>query len=442
MTQRARQTAGSPRGAALVLWAAGAIMALGWWQVQQLGDLRRHAIAFLGWFTVLFIGFAALLVWVHRRFDRPGAPGERAALIAVLCWAVLFRLILLPLVPTLSDDIYRYLWDGRVQLAGVNPYCYAPADPHLAALRDASWTRINHPDIATIYPPLCQWVFRLAAACSPALPAQKAAFVLWDAAIVALLAAVLPSWGVSPVCAIVYAWHPLVVTEFGAGGHNDALGLFWLLLGLWLWTCGRRRWAAISWGVGALGKIAPAMMGLWLLARRERWPSLGWFLLTIGLGYAPFLGMLGRTTMGLNQYARHWEFNGSIYTALAWAGAQPWLARTCVLLLWGGAALTIARRETDPRRFAWWLTGLAILCSPVVEPWYVVWIVPFLCLYRSGAWLCFTGVVVLSYEVLVCYAAHGTWCLEPWAQWAQYVPLYAWLIIGWLLRLPEPARRR
>ena len=406
-------------------------MAAGWWQIRQLGDLRRESIPFLGWWTLLFLLFVLTASWAVHCYRKPGVPGERQALWMVLIGALLARWILLPLAPTLSDDIYRYLWDGRVQLAGLNPYGYAPADPVLAPLRDAAWLLINHRDIATIYPPVCQWLFRLAAMVAPTLQAQKIAFLLWDLATCALLIVVLPSWGYSPVLSLIYAWHPLIVTEFAASGHNDALGIFWLLLGLWLWTRRRRAWAAVAWGIGALAKIAPAMMLIWLLADRSRRRHALWFVLTVILGYAPFLGMLDRAALGLNHYAGQWEFNSSLYVLMAWLVREPWIARTLCMGLWGACAVWLGRRYEDPRRFAWTMTALAMLCSPVVEPWYVAWLVPLLCLYHRGPWLCFTGLVILSYEVLAAQAAHGTWCIEPWAQWLEYAPLYAWLLFEW-----------
>ncbi len=432
------KTSRSTPPAFVVLSFAGVLLEVGWWQVRQLGDLRQHIALFLTWYAILFTAFVALALYVVRRYDRVGASGERAALWTVIVWALVFRLTLVSLTPTLSDDIYRYLWDGRVQLAGVNPYRYAPNDPALASLRDLHWSFINHQEIATIYPPLSQWIFRLAAGVSPTLLMQKIALLLWDVATLILLALVLPSWGRSPVLSLMYAWHPLVITEVAGSGHNDPLGIFWLMLGLWLWTRKRPHLAAAAWGIGTLGKIAPAMMGLWLLARRSRWRSLGWLLLTAGIGSLPFLRGLGHAAMGWDHYGRPWEFNSSLYAILTWLGSAPWLARTLCLGCWTAAALVIARRGNDPRVFAWMLAALAVLCSPVVEPWYVLWLVPFLCLFHRTAWLCFTGTVILSYQVLMHQAVCGVWHLEPWAQWFVYLPLYLWLAVAWCFRRRMP----
>ncbi|HNC73376.1 MAG TPA: hypothetical protein PK362_00620, partial [Elusimicrobiota bacterium] len=121
---------------------------------------RAHPGGFLAVFAAAFFLY---LPAVRRTLKRPQSLG------LILAAGVLFRLTAFLSPPSLSDDIYRYLWDGRVQAAGHNPYRFAPDAPELASLRNAEHTGINHKSVPTIYPPLAQAVFRLAVALSPTL---------------------------------------------------------------------------------------------------------------------------------------------------------------------------------------------------------------------------------------------------------------------------------
>ena len=154
----------------------------------------------------------------------------------VLGVAVILRAFFLLTDPVLSDDVFRYVWDGRVQHAGINPYLYAPDDLNLAPLRDALpevYAGINNKDIPTLYPPLMQLLFYAATAISSSLLWMKAFFTLFDIALVFALARLLTALGLSPLRALVYAWSPLPIVEIAGSGHNDVAAVFFLVAALW-----------------------------------------------------------------------------------------------------------------------------------------------------------------------------------------------------------------
>ena len=135
----------------------------------------------------------------------PFSPARAAAIVGG--FAVLFRLLLLDTAPSLSDDIYRYLWDARVQAAGGNPYAHAPDAAPLEGLRDEDWSRINHPELVTVYPPVAQWFFLAAHLVWPGVTGLKAALVLCDLLLIAVLWRLLRVRGQRPERALLYAWH-------------------------------------------------------------------------------------------------------------------------------------------------------------------------------------------------------------------------------------------
>ncbi|HEY0792261.1 MAG TPA: hypothetical protein VGD78_14450 [Chthoniobacterales bacterium] len=167
---------------------------------------------------------------------------ERSTLFWILAFAVLFRALLVPLNrPRLSTDVYRYVWDGCVQGAGINPYLYPPADPHLSFLRDSDiCPDINRKEYArTIYPPAAQLFFWLVTRVRGSVTGMKAAMAAADCGMVLILLALLAQAGLPRKRVLAYAWHPLPVWEFAGAGHVDALMLL-LTVGAFAALCGPR----------------------------------------------------------------------------------------------------------------------------------------------------------------------------------------------------------
>ncbi|MBI3324801.1 MAG: hypothetical protein HYZ92_05925, partial [Candidatus Omnitrophica bacterium] len=388
--------------------------------MAQLGDLRRHATLFLIEFGLGFLLYLGI-VWRVRRLP-PGQSVRRGVVWAVLAAGLVFRLTLVGLRPTLSDDVYRYLWDGRVQQAGIDPYRYAPDDEALRGLRDDAWSLINHREIPTIYPPLMQLAFRVGAALSPTILTQKIIFLLCDVAIMAVLAWWLPCVGVSSLMSLVYAWHPLVVVEVAGSGHNDPLGVLWLVIGLALWSARRPVAATTALAVAFLSKLFTALLWPFYALRHRRFLPV--FLAAVVLAAlwcrgSPHLGQ------GLGYSSRAWEFNSSLYRLMLPLLGTPLLTRSVcagILLVVG---IMAARRTDDLVQYTCWILQAAMLVTPVLEPWYLLWLIPLLCLRFSWAWLSFSGLVMFSYTVLVDYVSDGIWRIPSWTFWIEYLPLYA-----------------
>lgn len=247
-------------------------------------------------FCALALASGGLAAWAARL---AGTRGDGRTLALILGFALLMRLIVLPVEPLLSDDVYRYVWDGRVQAAGVNPYRYVPADPALAALRDLDiFPRINRADYAvTIYPPVAQAFFWLVTRLSESVLAMKAALVCCEAVIVAAVVGLLRRLGQPEGRVAAYAWHPLPVWEIANNGHVDALMAALAMAGIWLAVArGRALWGAAAVTLGALVKP------LALLALPPLWKPFDWrtplvAAAVVVLAYAPYLavgtGVLG-----------------------------------------------------------------------------------------------------------------------------------------------------
>jgi hypothetical protein len=396
--------------------------------VPFLGDLRVHAGAMIALWGGAHLAYLAAAWMVTRRDSgRPADGGSRGGtapslsggLGVVLVVAALLRLLFLPAAPTLSEDVYRYLWDGRLVTRGVNPYAHAPSDPALEPHRDPLLERLNHAHVPTIYPPAAQLLFASVAAVRVDPAAFKAALLVAEAALVAALLLLLRGRGLAPERILLYAWNPLVVVEGYGSAHLDVALAAFLLVSLALLERGRRAPAGIAWALAVFIKYTPLLLFPWL-ARRRAWGVLLLGALTMAVLALPFAGAGSALVTGLAAYARHWEFNGSLYPVLAALTGSGERARWILAGALAAATLAVSWRARSASGAAAALLACALVLSPTVFPWYLVPIVALLPLYPSPALLAFSGLVALSYAPLPRYQALGEWTLPAWIPWVEY----------------------
>lgn len=412
-----------PRDRLLLIISAGVLLG----SIAAIGQLALpHTRVWL--FLALFApAFAAYLV-VVRAVLRSSAPVViHPAVIVGLC--ALAHAAVIPARPDLSTDIYRYAWEGRILLDGHNPFSAPPDSPALAALRDADYPYISEQRMPTIYPPLAQGAFMLAAAVHPGPLALKVLFSLFNLATLWLLVRMLRRRGMPASRLVLFAWNPLVIIETGHSGHVDAMAAFFLVLGIELWEARRRLWAGAVLGASVLVKYIAMAMTPWL-ARRRCLAALAVMAAVMVLGYVPFLDAGSSLFASLRVYSTHWWFNGPPFIALSSFLGDSDVARR--LLAAGGIAFAIAaaHRERDPARYAFLVLGCALVVSPTVYPWYLMSIMPLLCLFPSRAWIAFSGLVMLSYGVWPVYAASGAWLVPTWLLAVEYVPFYLLLLVS------------
>ena len=323
--------------------------------------------------------------------------GERFPLGRVLLWAAVFRICGLLGGPFFEDDFYRYLWDGyRFATAGT-PYGVAPeaffADPSVPQLFRGILDQINNPDLPTIYAPVTQFVFLLAyLICPGSVTALQAVLIVFDLATVALLFRLTSAGNV-----MLYAWCPLVIKEIAFTAHPDGVGVCLLLAAIVL--AGKRRWrsAAICLGMAAGAKVfALVLVPLVLLrARIRHWVLCGGVILAL---YAPFALSGGTDMQSLRVFAREWEFNSALFGLAAnFLGAFETravlgLAFAAFWILYGAR---YRRDGADSIPRGDWLYGALLLVSPVINPWYLLWLLPFAAVFPSAwAWTASLAVLI------------------------------------------------
>ena len=402
-------------------------------------------LAYIGLFVSLFLLYVFAISSVLR-----SRPNDRLLLGLVLGFALLFRVSLLASPVVLSSDVYRYLWDGRVQWAGISPYRYTPAAAELAPLRDETiHPNINRPDKPTVYPPGAEVAFALVALVSPdSLVGWRAFLLATEAVTVGLLLALLRRAGETPATVIVYAWSPLVVFEGVQAGHVDLAVIPLILTALLLRQGGSSVRAGIALGAAVLMKLYPlVLLAAWWRRRDWRFPVA--VAATVALGYVPHVATVGLGALGfLPEYLGKAEDHNIGLRALVTYpfGLTGELARAVAIALFfglmAGAVAWIGRANGGnagglTRAGALVVATYLVLVPTSMHPWYVLWMVPFLCFRRWPGWLYFSGAVTLSYMSYVVEPAPMPW----WAWLAEYGPLYALLLhSAWRARAqPVPA---
>ncbi len=387
--------------------------------------------------------------------------GERGTVLwtpsVILGVALLLRLLFLFAPPQLSDDVYRYLWDGRQLLRGDNPYAAAPAaiqpPPDLAVVH----SRINHPDHVTLYPPAAQLVFAGGAVMGGGITGLKAFLVLFDLGLCALLMVMLRSLRMPPWRAVLYAWNPLPVLEIAGSGHVDVAGLTMLMGAFCLLLTERktaptappRQWPFILAGAllacAALVKLFPIVLApvLFLLVPApRRIHFIAGFAGATAVLLVPFLPHLDNMAATLDIYARNWEFAGFAFNTLRKMTGSGGIARMLVsggfLAVAAWIFLRLAHRLTghlstaDQGRLAmeacYALAMAMLLLTPTLQPWYALSLAVFLpfCAGPAGLVLCWA--VFLTYRVQIPYFILGQWIEDPQVTAALFLaPVTAYL---------------
>lgn len=368
----------------------------------------------------LAIAGIAYLVAIREFFSARRLPQHIVVIGLVLAalWHVLF--LRLPAGP--DDDIRRYLWDGRVQRLGYNPYLVVPSDPAVRALHTTETRSLNHPDLPSPYPAGAQLFFRAVTAIRESTLALKLAFVICDFAIVFVLLDILRREGREAYWVLAYAWNPLLVVEVAGTGHVDIVGALLLLVSF---AALERRWraiAAIAFGLAIAVKFLPIVL-LPLYWKRVRIRDAVLAAGIFALLYLPFVDKSlqhGRIPIGsLITYVQTWRFNDPVFASLE--KALPEIAAGLPLVIGLLTATWLRRKSADhsPDGFAWPMAA-TLMCAPTVYPWYLLWLLPFL---RSASTLpiaIWTVSIIPTYVVWHLRTLGHAWVLPGWVMLLEY----------------------
>jgi hypothetical protein len=398
----------------LAALVAGLTGIFSWVALQK--DLDAHMPEFIGLMLLAGIFYVIGVFWVARFQLRA------SALFIILTSAVLFRLVLLSSPSTLSDDVYRYQWDGRVQRAHLNPYVVFPNEEGLEWLQNPEHPEPPGEETPTIYPPLSEFAYRLI----ETVPGYKRVSTLLDLASAGLLMLLLAAMKQPLHRVLVYAWNPAVLISFAMSGHFDSLAIVTFLGALFSLVTNRSALSMAALALSFLSKFFPLLL-LPTFLKRARRAHLGLFsFLVIGF-YLPFSGAGLHLFDGARNYARDWVNNASFFNLLRFVAGSRIGAEVLAGVILLAAIGYLAKSQAAPLWSSLVLTSVVLLVSPTAFPWYFTWSIPFLCFYPSAAWLLMSVTSVLAYTPAITYGAGEPLRNSLPMLSLEYGPVYLWL---------------
>jgi len=363
----------------------------------------------------LTVAGIAYLSAIREFFSTPNFP--RHVIVTGLMLAALWHIPFLLQPPGPDDDIHRYLWDGRVQRLGYNPYVVVPSDPAASRLHVPETRTLNNPEVPSPYPAGAELFFRAITAIHESVFSLKVAFVLCDVAIVFVLLDILRRGWDATHWVLAYAWNPLLAVEVAGSGHVDILGALLLLVSV---AALARRWravAALAFGLAVAVKLLPIVL-LPLYWKRVRLRDAALAAVAVGLLYVPFLNHGWIPIGSLGTFVQRFRFNDPVFAMLEHVAAPQLLVGLAVLV----GLLTAVWMRSKPSAssadaFAWPMAA-TLLCAPVVYPWYLLWLLPFARSVATVPMIIWTVSIIPTYYV---------WHLRTIGR--------AWVVPGWILLL-------
>ena len=421
----------------------------------KLGDLRKHTVEFEWLFFSAFILYG-VACFISLQSDADAV--DRRVLFGIFAMTALMQGVLIFSRPTLSDDMYRYVWDGRVQAHGVSPYRYPPSALELTQLRDGNiYPHINRKNVVTVYPPAAEASYFLLWRILPD-NVQWFQSAMAGGGLLAgiLLTGLLKDLGLSPIRALIFLWSPLLIFETAHSAHVDGL-ILPLLVGAW-WARVRERDVVVGFllGIATAFKFYPALLlpFLWRpYDRKGRWQMQLAFMLALFMFYVPYYLISGTSVIGylpryfeekfnisplvstVNQMLNSFKLNIPNPLALFSMGILFIIGIWCILHP-AKDAETALRRCILP-------IGIVTLLSQNLFSWYMLWLLPLTAIFLqpsdkkwkaltlpkmdawTGWWL-FCGLVGLSYTFFI------KWKPVNAALQAEFIPLYFFLSIDLL----------
>ena len=424
----------------------------------------------------LTVACSASLLAIREFFAAPKFERRfsRHVVVIGLVLAAVWHVEFLRLPPGADDDIHRYVWDGRLQRLGYNPYLVVPGDPAVKALHTPETRNLNNPDLPSPYPPGAELFFRAVTAIQESTFALKVAFVVCEFAIMFVLLEVFRSTRQEAHLVLAFAWNPLLAIEVAGSGHIDIVGALLLVVSAAALV---RRWrmiAALALGLAIAVKFLPIVL-LPLYWKRVRIRDTALAAAMVGLLYLPFLNH-GRIPIGsLGTYVQNFRFNGPVFAALARFAPPQLVAGLAVLAglataTWmrirsgspecsvhqgtlttegtgshrGDAAMSPLCASVSPVfqgfEFAWPM-AVSLLCAPAIFPWYLLWLLPFLTSASTLLIIIWTVSIVPVYVQWHLSSLRGSWGTLPgWVMLLEYGCLVIAGAIILLRRITRPAR--
>jgi len=414
------------------------------WIGRELEPIGANVNLFIGTF-----GMTMLCCYLAWRFRPVPFNGLGWALLILV--SIFSRFILLPM--EMSDDVYRYAWEGYALKKGHNPYAVVPANEKLQFLNEWGFQLPNHPDLGAIYPPLALYFHMLLIEAHPVegpggrIAAEtgelnpqvqrvyfsfKYAYTILDLLTLLLLFLLLRARGEDCGHGILYAFNPVILYSYASQGHLDSLMIFLLVFAFLLYE--KRSfflmWISLALAIASKG---PAILAMIALLKRNTIRSFWILPMVLCFLYLPFLETPSSWFRSLVTFGSQMSYNSSIFPLVQYLTSLGNQEVTLILILVGISILFwVYLCCSDPPRCAFIVLTLFLLLAPTVHFWYLGWLVPFLCFYRNGPIILWCGMAGMWFVVLEGMHDQNIFQHYPVYTALQYIPVYIYLLSNWL----------
>ena len=371
-----------------------------------------------------------------------------------LFWAITIglRVFILFFEPLLSDDIFRYVWDGHIQQFGINPYLHNPDSATLIPYRTSWWTKVNNPNIGTPYPPFSEFIFFLFFANSlplnQVIVIYRIGVIFFDIGTIKLVGKLLTLLHQPARRVIYYSWSPLVLLEFAGNGHNDVFALFFMMLALYYYLKNEEKsdrrynyYVALALSLAILTKLYPIILLPFVIPRwrlKEIFVFITPFAVLSFIYYIPDRNVL--SSPGLQLFVRYFEFNSTIFRIVKSitpgedTGASTRIFYGVVMFLLSTYYIFQYHRQKDQIGPNLLLVNigkiffLSFIFGPDVQPWYILWVFPLAVIILYRPIIVYSLTIILSYYIYIKYDSSGIWEENEIVLLLEYLPVYLiWL---------------
>lgn len=377
--------------------------------------------------SILLSALFVLFIIIIRRTEL----GEKQLMFFIIS-GILFRAILIPINPIASDDVYRYLWDGKVQANGINPYSYAPNDDALKHLHSEILpAKINFPNLKTIYPPYSQWIFLLAyLMAGESFWGIKFLLLISEITTILLIYLTLKNFNLKEKYVLVYALSPLPILQFFVDAHVDGFGITLLAFFFYFFSQNKLLNSYFTLGLSITSKLITIMIYPFLLKGRSIRNFIALIVVpavTVALIYLPY-SINGFPFESLLIFAQKWYSNGAVFTLFQKITDDNFTARILSMLLFFAAFIWLYFSKKEFKEKVYLIFILFFLFSPVVHPWYLTWLAFLTAINFRWSGTIFISTISISNIYAMNYLLRNKWEMNEWYLLFEYLPVVILLI--------------
>lgn len=381
-------------------------------------------------YTIIFIFSSLLYLIIGWQIFKIELPSKNIYLFIFL--AFLLRLSFLNTSPIGSEDIYRYMWDGKIQANGVNPYLYTPGDDHLKSYySDLLPKALNFREMKTIYFPLSQWLFYIGYKLSgESVWGYKLLLILFELLTLAGLFLLLRKLNITRKYLLLYVLCPLPIFQFAIDAHLDGFGLPLLIFSLFFYLDNKKIYSLILLGLSlSIKPIGLLLIPIYFLNEKSILQKIKTVLIPFMAFFAQFIFYIFSSNPfeALFIFTKNWYFNGFVFNLLNAVFSNNQTSRLICGILLALSLIPVYFSKREMIEKIYFAVLLLMIFSPVVHPWYITWVAVLLPFSHKWSGLYFVAACSFTAITILNYQLYGIWKDYWMVLIVEYLPILMFL---------------